>query len=61
MGSALAEAKVLPHLDAAYRFARWLSHSLDDAKDVVQEGMFLAFGGLDSLRDSDIEAGRWRL
>jgi RNA polymerase sigma-70 factor (ECF subfamily) len=30
------EAEVLPHLDAAYRFARWLSNSAGDADDVVQ-------------------------
>jgi DNA-directed RNA polymerase specialized sigma24 family protein len=28
------EAVVLPHLDAAYRFARWLSYT-GDADDVV--------------------------
>ena len=33
------EAQVLPHLDAAYRFARWLSRSPGDADDVVQEAV----------------------
>jgi RNA polymerase sigma-70 factor (ECF subfamily) len=50
------EAEVLPHLDAAYRFARWLSRSLDDADDVVQEAMLRAFRGFDSLRGSDAKA-----
>ena len=50
------EAEVLPHLDAAYRFARWLSHSLDDSEDIVQKGQLRAFRGFDLLKDSDIEA-----
>jgi len=50
------EAEVLPHLDAAYRFARWLSRSPDDADDVVQEAMLRAFRGFDSLRGSDVKA-----
>jgi len=37
------EALVLPHLDAAYRFARWLSRSPGDADDVVQEAVLRAF------------------
>ena len=28
---------VLPHLDAAYRLARWLMRNEDDAEDAVQE------------------------
>ena len=31
------EAVVLPHLDAAYRLARWLSRSSSDADDIAQE------------------------
>jgi len=46
---------VLPHLDAAYRFARWLSRSPSDADDVVQEAMLRAFRGFDSLRGSDVK------
>jgi len=33
------EAEVLPHLNAAYRFARWLAHSPGDADDLVQEAI----------------------
>ena len=47
---------MLPHLDAAYRFARWLSRSPGDADDVVQEAILRAFRGFDALRGSDVKA-----
>jgi RNA polymerase sigma-70 factor, ECF subfamily len=47
------EAEVLPHLDAAYRFARWLSASQADAEDLVQEAVLRAFRGFDALRCAD--------
>jgi RNA polymerase sigma factor (sigma-70 family) len=50
------ETQVLPHLDAAYRFARWLARSPDDADDVVQEAMLRAYRGFDALRGSDVKA-----
>lgn len=50
------EAQVLPHLDAAYRFARWLCRSPGDADDVVQEAVVRAFRGFDTLRGSDVKA-----
>ena len=34
---------VLPHLDAAYRLARWLMRNDHDAEDVVQEASLRAF------------------
>jgi RNA polymerase sigma factor (sigma-70 family) len=34
---------MLPHLDAAYNLARWLSASAADAEDVVQEAYLRAF------------------
>ena len=34
---------VLPHLDAAYRLARWLMRNEQDAEDVVQEAALRAF------------------
>jgi RNA polymerase sigma-70 factor (ECF subfamily) len=52
----LFEARVLPHLDAAYRFARWLSHSPADADDILQEAILRAFRGYDALRGSDARA-----
>jgi len=50
------EWQVLPHLDAAYRFARWLSRSPGDADDVVQEAVLRAFRGFEGLRGSDARA-----
>jgi RNA polymerase sigma factor (sigma-70 family) len=50
------EAEVLPHLDAAYRFARWLSYVPGDADDVVQEAVLRAFRAFDTLRGSDVKA-----
>jgi RNA polymerase sigma factor (sigma-70 family) len=49
------EGQVLPHLDAAYRFARSLSRS-GEADDVVQEAILRAFRGFDTLRGSDVKA-----
>jgi RNA polymerase sigma-70 factor (ECF subfamily) len=47
------ESLVLPHLDAAYRFAQWLSRSPSDAEDIVQEAVLRAFRGFDALRGTD--------
>jgi RNA polymerase sigma factor (sigma-70 family) len=50
------EAQVLPHLDAAYRFARWLGHSSSDAQDIVQEAMLRAYRGFAGLRGGEVKA-----
>src|SRR5580692_11884933 len=49
------EGQVLPHLDAAYRFARWLCRT-GEADDVVQDAILRAFRGFDALRGSDVKA-----
>lgn len=50
------EAQVLPHLDAAYRYARWLTRTAADADDVVQEATLRAFRGFADLRGADARA-----
>ncbi len=52
------EQLVLPHLDAAFNLARWLTRNDHDAEDVVQEAMLRAFRFLDGLRG---EARPWLL
>jgi RNA polymerase sigma factor (sigma-70 family) len=47
------EAVVLPHFDAAYRLARWLSRAPGDADDLLQEAILRAFRAFDGLRGSD--------
>lgn len=50
------EAQALPHLDAAYNLARWLSRSPADAEDIVQDAMLRAFRGFDGFKGGDIKA-----
>ena len=50
------EAQVLPHLDAAYRYARWLARSRNDADDVVQEATLRAYRSFEDLRGADGKA-----
>jgi RNA polymerase sigma factor (sigma-70 family) len=50
------EAQVLPHLDAAYRYARWLARSPHNADDVVQEATLRAYRSFDDLRGIDGKA-----
>jgi RNA polymerase sigma-70 factor (ECF subfamily) len=47
------ENRVLPHLDAAYNLARWLTRADADAQDVVQESMLRALRFFDALREDD--------
>jgi RNA polymerase sigma-70 factor (ECF subfamily) len=49
------EAQALPHLDAAYNLARWLSRSPADAEDIVQDAMLRAFRAFDAFRGGDIK------
>src|SRR5580658_9639638 len=50
------EAQALPHLDAAYNLARWLSRSPADAEDIVQDAMLRAFRGFDGFRGDNAKA-----
>jgi RNA polymerase sigma-70 factor (ECF subfamily) len=50
------ENSVLPHLDAAYNLARWLTRNEQDAQDVVQEAYLRAFRYFDGLRGGDARA-----
>ena len=50
------EAQALPHLDAAYNLARWLSRSSADADDIVQDAMLRAFRAFDGFRGGDAKA-----
>jgi len=45
----------MPHLDAAYNLARWLSRSATDADDIVQEAMLRAFRAFDGFRGGDVK------
>jgi RNA polymerase sigma-70 factor (ECF subfamily) len=47
---------VLPHLDAAYRLARWLMRNEHDAEDVVQEASLRAFQYFRTFTGGDARA-----
>ena len=48
------EALALPHMDAAYNLARWLSRSPADADDIVQDAMLRAFRAFGGFRGENI-------
>ena len=50
------EEAVLPHLDAAFNYARWLTNNSTEAEDVVQDACVRALRFLSSLRDDDARA-----
>jgi RNA polymerase sigma factor (sigma-70 family) len=47
---------VLPHLDAAYNLARWLTCNEQDAQDIVQEAYLRAFRFFPAFRGGDARA-----
>ena len=55
-GSARFEAAVLPHLDAAYNLARWLTRDEHAAEDMVQEAYLRALKFFGGFRGGDGKA-----
>src|SRR5215467_2115781 len=56
MPARLFDEIVLPHLDAAFNYARWLTRNDADAEDVVQDACVRAVRFFPSLRDDDARA-----
>jgi RNA polymerase sigma factor (sigma-70 family) len=47
------ERLLLPHLNAAYNLARWLTRNDQDAEDIVQEAYLRALKGFDGFLGTD--------
>src|SRR6202162_3938142 len=50
------EQALLPHLDAAYNLARWLTRNEQDAQDVTQEAFMRAFRFFDGYQGGNMRA-----
>jgi len=55
-GHSRFEEQVLPHLDAGYNLARWLTRDAHDAEDVVQDACVRAMQYVNALRGGDAKA-----
>ena len=55
----LFEKTMVPHLDAAYNLARWMTRNAQDSEDVVQDAYLRAFRYFDSFTGGDGRA--WML
>jgi len=55
-GRSRFERDVLPHLDAAYNLARWLTRDPHDAEDVVQDACVRALRYMETLRGEGAKA-----
>jgi RNA polymerase sigma-70 factor (ECF subfamily) len=53
---AIFEQTILPHLDAAYNLARWLSGNEHDAEDIVQESCLRAVKFFGNFRGGNARA-----
>ena len=51
--SLLFQDLIIPHLDAAYNFARYLSRDADAAQDIVQEAFLRAYRNFDGYHGGD--------
>ena len=50
------EETIMPHLDAAYNLARWLTRNGHDAEDVAQDAVLRAFKFFDGFRGGNSRA-----
>ena len=50
------EQSILPHLDAAYNLARWLTRNEHDAEDMAQESYLRAFKFFEGFHGTDARA-----
>ena len=55
-GAQKFDEMILPHLNAAYNLARWLTRNEHDAKDVAQEAYLRAFRFFNSYYEGDPRA-----
>jgi len=55
------EQDIMPHMNAAYNLARWLSSNDSDAQDVVQESYLRAFKFFGGFRGGDSRAWLLRI
>jgi RNA polymerase sigma factor (sigma-70 family) len=53
MARRVFEQTVLPHLDAAFNYARWLTKSDAEAEEVIQDACLRAMRFFSSLRDNN--------
>jgi len=58
---ALFEQNVIPHLNAAYNLARWLTRNGQDAEDLVQEAYLRAFRSFDTFQGGGGDGRAWLL
>jgi RNA polymerase sigma factor (sigma-70 family) len=55
------EQSIMPHMNAAYNLARWLSRNDSDAQDIVQEAYLRAFKFLSGFRGGNSRAWLLRI